>query len=206
SVNDSSFSSPRTPKAPWIRPRRIDFCADGASGAMLCGVAACGPAASGRGSAFRSGLGGLVQVGDLVAELRALPDPVLDPLDVHFDALLGAGGDRVVEAHALDVAAVARAAAVGDDDVVEGALLGAATGEADLDHGVLGGAQLPGWQGKPAIIKGFPAPWVAPRPATACRPLPERHPPAHHPLHAAHHALHAAAAHLRHHLFHLLVL
>src|SRR5690606_41869225 len=105
---------------------------------MLCGVAACGPAASGRGSAFRSGLGGLVQVGDLVAELRALPDPVLDPLDVHFDALLGAGGDRVVEAHALDVAAVARAAAVGDGAVVEGGPPGAAAGAADPAHGVLG--------------------------------------------------------------------
>src|SRR5690606_16609847 len=155
------------------------------------------PARSGRGCAVRvgsgrGGLGGLVQVGDLVAQLRALPDPVVDPLDVHLDALLGAGGHRVVEAHALDVAAVAGAAAVGDDDVVEGALLGAATGEADLDHGVFGVAQLPGWQGKRIIINRFPASAEAA--------------PAHHPLHAAHHALHPAAAHLRHHLFHLLIL
>src|SRR3546814_658689 len=87
------------------------------------------------GSGCRSSLGGLlVQVGDLVGHLRALPDPVLDALGVEFHALLGASGDRIVETHALDVAAVARAAAVGDDDVVEGALLRAATGEANLDH------------------------------------------------------------------------
>src|SRR5690606_24820561 len=85
-------------------------------------------------------------------------------LDVHLDALLGAGGHRVVEAHALDVAAVAGAAAVGDDDVVEGALLGAATGEADLDHDVFGVAQLPGWQGKPAIIGDPAAPQKLRRP------------------------------------------
>src|SRR3546814_735673 len=79
----------------------------------------------------------LVQVADLVGQLRALPDPVVDAGDVQLDALLGARGDGVVETHALDVAAVARAALVGDDDVVEGALLGATAGKADLDHGVL---------------------------------------------------------------------
>src|SRR3546814_7723978 len=61
-----------------------------------------------------------------------------------------------------------------------GALLGAATGKADLDHVRLGVAQLPGWQGKPTIIKGFLASGEA-----AAAP--------HHALHAAHHALHAAA-------------
>ena len=43
-------------------------------------------------------------------------------------------GDRVVEADALDEAAVAAAARVGDDDVVERALLGAAAGQSDHDH------------------------------------------------------------------------
>src|SRR3546814_10028747 len=79
----------------------------------------------------------LVQVADLVGQLRALPDPVVDAGDVQLDALLGARGDGVVETHALDVAAVARAALVGDDDVVKGALLGPTAGKADLDHGVL---------------------------------------------------------------------
>src|SRR5690606_39120109 len=202
SVKDSSLSSPRTPKAPWIRPRSTRFgeavsCADGAfiveypETREKRGPRSARPRASGRGG----GLARLVQVGDLVAHLRTMAQPVLDALDIELDPPLGAGGDRVEVTDALDVAAIAGAAAVGDDDVVEGALLGAATGEADLDHGALGVAQLPGWQGKPAIIKGFRPPGLHEGPA-----------PAHHPLHAAHQALHAAAAHLRHHLFHLLVL
>src|SRR5690606_28742402 len=84
--------------------------------------------------------------------LRALPDPVVDARGVEHHALLGALGDGVVVAQALDVAAVARAARVGDDDVVEGALLGAAAGEADLDHGGFRVAQSPGWRGKPGIV------------------------------------------------------
>ena len=56
--------------------------------------------------------------------------------EVKLDALLGAGGHRVVETDALDVAAVAGAAAVGNDDVVEGTLLGAAAGQSNLDHGL----------------------------------------------------------------------
>ena len=86
----------------------------------------------------RSGLGRfLVEHGDLVGQLRTLGNPVLDALEVELDALFRALRDRVVETHALDVAAVTRAAAVGDDDVVEGALLGAAAGKADLDHGAV---------------------------------------------------------------------
>src|SRR5690606_41053018 len=78
------------------------------------------PSSSGRGG----GLARLVQIGDLVAHLRAMAQPVLDALGIELDPLLGAGGDRVEVTDALDVAAVAGAAAVGDDDVVEGALLG----------------------------------------------------------------------------------
>src|SRR3546814_7313675 len=88
----------------------------------MSAVAAPGAAgASGGGSrrGSRVGLGRfLVQVADLVGQLRALPDPVVDAGDVQLDALLGARGDGVVETHALDVATVARAALVGDDDVV----------------------------------------------------------------------------------------
>src|SRR3546814_602722 len=144
SVNDSSFSSPRTPKAPWILPRRINFRADGASDCIVSSGRRWRPAQSGR-----SGLLGvlLVQIGDLVAHLRALAKPVLDALGVELDALLGTGGDRVVVTDAPDVAAVAGAAAVGDDDVVEGALLGAARGKADLDQVGLGVAQRPGRTG-----------------------------------------------------------
>jgi hypothetical protein len=52
-----------------------------------------------------------------------MADPVLGALEVEFDALFVTGGDRVVVTQTLDVATVARAAAVGDDDVVERALL-----------------------------------------------------------------------------------
>src|SRR5690606_4493961 len=100
-----------------------------------------GRAALGSGCFARRGGGSgllvvLVQRGDLVAHLRAVGDPVLHALVLDHDALLAAGGDRVVVPDALDVAAVARAAAVGDDDVVEGALLGATACKSDLDHGV----------------------------------------------------------------------
>src|SRR6476659_10609707 len=89
-----------------------------------------------RNSGSRRGLDGLPgEIGDLVAHLRALADPEIQAFGVQSDRLLGARRDRVVVTQALDVAAVARAAAVGDDDVVEGALLRAAAGKANLDHG-----------------------------------------------------------------------
>ena len=76
----------------------------------------------------------LVQVANLVGHLRALANPMVDACDVQFDALFRARRNGVVITQALDVAAVTRAARVGDDDVVEGTLLGAATGKANLDH------------------------------------------------------------------------
>ena len=48
--------------------------------------------------------------------------------------LLAAGGDRVVETHALDEAAVAPFARVRNHDVVERALLRAAASQSDDDH------------------------------------------------------------------------
>src|SRR5690606_4645227 len=122
------LSSPRTPKAPRILPMRMRR-----SGSFMLGAAArCATRASGG----RGGLGGFaVQRADLVGQLRAVLDPVVDPRGVQHDALFGTLRDRVVVTHALDVAAVARAARVGHDDVVEGALLRATAGKADLDHG-----------------------------------------------------------------------
>src|SRR5688572_3384821 len=126
SVKLCSFSSPRTPKAPAtlaIRMRRP--------------VSMSWARARGAGDdSGRGGLGGgfLDQHSDLVGQLRAVGNPVVDAVDVELDALLVASRDRVVEADALDRAAVALVALVGDDDVVEGALLGAATGQANLDH------------------------------------------------------------------------
>src|SRR3546814_3071328 len=111
-----------------------------AEGSMSAVAAPGAAGASGGGSrrGSRVGLGRfLVQVADLVGQLRALPDPVVDAGDVPLAALLGARGDRVVETHPLGVAAVARAALVGDDGGVEGGLLGATAGKADLDRGFL---------------------------------------------------------------------
>ena len=62
-------------------------------------------------------------------------------MDLHFLA----GRDRVVEADALDIATVARIALISHDDVVEGTLLRAATGKANLDHVIS------------LIFQGFPA-------------------------------------------------
>src|SRR5690606_35837394 len=71
---------------------------------------------------------------DLVGHLRALLDPCLDLGRIQFEAHFLAGRDRVEVADALDVAAVTRVAAVGDDDVIERTPLGAAAGKANLDH------------------------------------------------------------------------
>ena len=60
-------------------------------------------------------------------------EPMLDALGLQADAVLVFGRQhRVVAAQLLDEAAVARAAAVGDHDVVVRALLGAGAGQADL--------------------------------------------------------------------------
>ena len=50
------------------------------------------------------------------------------------DAFLALARDRVLEPDALDEAAVAAIARVGDHDVVEGAVPGPAAGKSDDDH------------------------------------------------------------------------
>src|SRR5678815_5260073 len=84
-------------------------------------------------------LGGALRLLDQALDrrrhLRAVPGPVLDAIEGDAQRLLAAGGDRVVEADALDEAPVATQARIGDDDVEEGALLRAATCKPDHDHG-----------------------------------------------------------------------
>ena len=58
---------------------------------------------------------------------------MVDAVGVELDALFIALRHRVVETQALKRAAIALASMVGGNDVVEGALLGAATSQADLD-------------------------------------------------------------------------
>src|SRR6187397_968631 len=99
SVKLCSFTSPRTPKAPATlairmrRPESMSICPRG--------VRAGG--GSGRGGLLAGGF--LHQHADLVGQLRAVGDPVVDAGEVELDALLVAGRDRVVEAEALDRAA-----------------------------------------------------------------------------------------------------
>ena len=77
---------------------------------------------------------GLVEEAEhAVGRLRALREPMLDALKVELDALgVLRGEEGIVGPDLLDEAAVARRALVGDDDPVEGPLLGAAPRQSDL--------------------------------------------------------------------------
>src|SRR5690606_6860020 len=87
------------------------------------------------GFGLRSGLAGLAgKTLDGVAHLSAPGSPVLEALEGEAQGHFLAGRHRVVETDALDEAAVAAIAAIGGDDVVEGALLGAAARQSNDDH------------------------------------------------------------------------
>ena len=60
--------------------------------------------------------------------LRALPQPVIDPIQGQLQGLLTAGRYGIVETQPLDEPAVALVAPVGNDDVVKGPFLGPVTG------------------------------------------------------------------------------
>ncbi|MPN19910.1 hypothetical protein SDC9_167285 [bioreactor metagenome] len=80
-------------------------------------------------------LAGLLdQTGNGRRQLGAVLLPEGQALGVDHQALLGARGDRVVEANALDEAAVTTVTRIGSNDVVERALFGATTGKANDDH------------------------------------------------------------------------
>jgi hypothetical protein len=68
----------------------------------------------------------LYQLGNTIAELGAPGAPEIRTLGINPDLLFTAGRDRIEKADALDVAPVPPVAAIGNHDVVEGALLGAA--------------------------------------------------------------------------------
>src|SRR5450755_4423497 len=78
----------------------------------------------------------LDQALDRGRHLRAVARPVVDTVESDAQRLLGAGSHRVVEADALDEAAVAAQARIGNNDVEEGALLCAAACKPDHDHDV----------------------------------------------------------------------
>src|SRR5690606_7283376 len=123
SVQDSIFSQPRTPNTPATRPSSMDAVRSTAIGNTCCVSSGCG------------GVAGLLdQRADLVAHLRTLVDPVLHALEIEVQRGVLAAGNRVEVTQALQRTTVALVALVGDDDVVERTLLGAATGQTDLDH------------------------------------------------------------------------
>ena len=68
---------------------------------------------------------------DGVGGLGALGDPGVNLLEVNLDGL--GVGQGVVAAHLLDVTAIARHAAVGDDDAIVRTLLGTVTGQTNLN-------------------------------------------------------------------------
>src|SRR6185437_10539585 len=106
SVQDSSFTSPRRPWIPTMRPsstRRP-------------------PPPMGSGSLLARFLH---QQAHLVGALRALADPFLQLDDVQLQALFRTGGAGIEITETRDVAAVARVALVGHHHVVEGTTLGA---------------------------------------------------------------------------------
>src|SRR5690348_15836119 len=80
---------------------------------------------------------GLATLDELLHGVRGLRAPV-DPMRdaVERDAVLGhvLGGLGIVEADALEEAPVARHPRIGDDDIVEGAVLGSAAGHVNDYH------------------------------------------------------------------------
>ena len=56
---------------------------------------------------------------DAIAQLSANTRPVLDPVQVKTKALFLAASDRIEEAQAFDITAVARLSAIRYDDVIE---------------------------------------------------------------------------------------
>src|SRR5271166_4955235 len=74
------------------------------------------------------------EAGHAIGGDGALADPVGDPLGLQTHAVVMLGRQHgVVAAQLLDEAAVARAAAVGDDNMVIRPLLGSGAGKANLE-------------------------------------------------------------------------
>jgi len=67
----------------------------------------------------------LYQLGDTIAELSAPRTPEIRALGIYSDLFFTAGRNWIEKADTFDVAAIPPIAAVGNHDVVEGALLGA---------------------------------------------------------------------------------
>src|SRR6266542_5667373 len=78
--------------------------------------------------------GPLDQARDRIRQLGALVLPVIDAFQRKAQRFFAFGGNRVVETDALDKSTVATVARIGDDDIEERPLLGAASGQSDHYH------------------------------------------------------------------------
>src|SRR5690554_5405802 len=92
------------------------------------------PADSGRALISGRGLSFLQQRCNALGRLGTLAQPVVNALVVNGQTGFATGSNRVEETNALNKAAVAGVAAVSNSQVVEGALLGAATSKTNGYH------------------------------------------------------------------------
>src|SRR5690606_38847584 len=107
----------------------------------------------------------LQQLSNALGRLSTLGQPVVGTFLVDRQLDFSAGGNRVEEADALNEAAIARIAAVGHDQEVEWALIGAATGKTGDYHvnfvPVVGAAKNRSNAGhrpeRPRILRNIPA-------------------------------------------------
>src|SRR5690606_3450335 len=133
SLKGATRTQPRTPQAPVMRPTTIGSVGSGCSPAPGCGNSGGDP---GRGSGGGRLLGRVAtrESRDGRRQRRAPLFPVFETIDGELQSRLVTGGNRVVEPEALDEFAVAPAALVRRDDVIEGALLGTTARQADDNH------------------------------------------------------------------------
>jgi hypothetical protein len=84
------------------------------------------------------GLGGLLdEAGNRRRQLGTIALPERQAVIGNTQGFFGTSSDRIVETDALDEAAIATIARVGNNDVVERALLGATAGKANYNHCVV---------------------------------------------------------------------
>jgi len=77
-------------------------------------------------------------LGNTLRGLCALADPVLVTVSINTDAFSIAASHRIEEPDTLNKAAITGAATISHNHLIERTLLGAATGQADLEgHGFL---------------------------------------------------------------------
>src|SRR4030066_1806413 len=131
-VSAYPFTQPRNPYTPEILPRMtkssVPSCPEACSErSRRAGVFDFKAESSGSGFFLHQKL-------KEIRSLGALAQPVVVALHVQTQGLFLFLGAGIVKADTLDAIAAAGTATIGDDDFVEGTLLGAATGKANGNH------------------------------------------------------------------------